>query len=136
MNAEGKIPVDSEALITCVIAGVIVGAMDCKRLVGIGSRGHVVGRLQVRSLDTSISVRGLNEANVAAGLLQSEVLPLVYGPVVAFAVGSENCLLMAATLSLKKEAKESAVRLVAGGGGGGLSKVLKVENSLLVSVAF
>ncbi len=40
---------------------------------------------------------------------------------------------MAATFSVKKEAKLSAVRLVAGGGGGGLSSVLKVENNFLVS---
>ena len=42
---------------------------------------------------------------------------------------------MAATFSVKKEAKLSAVRLVAGGGGGGESRVLKVENSFRASVA-
>ena len=45
-------------------------------------------------------------------------------------VGSSvNCLLIAATLSAKNEAKVYAVILVAGGGGGGLSRVLKVEKS-------
>lgn len=48
--------------------------------------------------------------------------------------GQENCLLIAATLFVKKVAKASAVRLVAGGGGGGLRRVLKVENSFLASV--
>ena len=42
---------------------------------------------------------------------------------------------MAATFSVKKEEKVSAVRFVAGGGGGGSSRVLKVENSLRASVA-
>ena len=45
-----------------------------------------------------------------------------------------NYLLIAATLSEKNEAKVSAVRLVAGGGGGGLSRVLKVEKNFQVSV--
>ena len=35
--------------------------------------------------------------------------------------GSVNSLLIAATLSVKNEAKGSAVRLIAGDGGGGLS---------------
>jgi len=30
---------------------------------GIGSNGHVVGRLYVRSLETSLSVRGVKEGN-------------------------------------------------------------------------
>ena len=47
---------------------------------------------------------------------------------------SVNCLLIAATLPVKNEAKVSAVRLVAGGGGGGLSTVLKVEKFFRVSV--
>ena len=42
---------------------------------------------------------------------------------------SINCLFIAATLSVKNEAKVSAIRLVAGGGGGGLSRVLKLEKS-------
>ena len=51
----------------------------------------------------------MNEENDAVGLLH-----------VDFVVrGSVNCLLIAATLSVKNEAKVSAVRLVAGGGGRG-----------------
>lgn len=57
------------------------------------------------------------------------------GSVTTLMSGSEKWLLMEATLSVKKEANVSAVRLVAGGGGGGLSRVLKVENSFLVSMA-
>ena len=42
-------------------------------------------------------------------------------------VGSSvNCLLIAAILSVKNEAKVSAVRLVAGGRSGRVSRVLKV----------
>jgi len=53
----------------------------------------------------------VNEENDAVGLLHADFV----------VQGSVNCLLIAATLS---EAKVSAVRLVAGGGGGGLSRVL------------
>lgn len=133
MNAVGKVPEVIEALITCVIAAVTVGAMDCRRLDGIGSSGHVVGRLHVRSLDTSLSVRGVNEVNDAVGLLHVE--EVWFGLTTSFTIGSVNWLLMAATLSTKNEANVSAVRFVAGGGGGGLSRVLKSENSFLVSVA-
>lgn len=50
---------------------------------------------------------------------------------------SENQPLIAATFSVKNEAKLSAVRLAAevGGEGGGVSSVLKVEKSLCKSVA-
>ena len=46
--------------------------------------------------------------------------------------GSENCLLIAATLSVKNEAYGSALRFVARGGR--FSRYLKVENSFRVSV--
>ena len=62
----------------------------------------------------------MNEENDAVGLLHADFV----------VQGSVNCLLIAATLSVKNEAKVSAVRLVAGGGGGGLSRVLKVEKSV------
>ena len=73
----------------------------------MGSSGHVVGRLPVRILVTSLSVRGMKEGNNE---------PLM---VVPLGGGNSwlNWFLMAATFSVKKEAKVSAVRLVAGGGG-------------------
>ncbi len=43
----------------CVSAGKSVGEIAWRRCVGIGSRGHVVGWLEGRSLDAS--VRGQNE---------------------------------------------------------------------------
>jgi len=121
----GNVPDVSKALITCVTAAVTVGAMDWNRLVGMGSSSHVVGQLHVRSLDTQLSVRGVNEENDAVGLLHADFV--VQGSCVDSSV---NCLLKAATLSIKNEAKVSAVRLVASGGGG----VLKVEKSFRVSV--
>lgn len=47
---------------------------------------------------------------------------------------SQNWQVIAATLSIKYEAKVSAERSVAGRGGGRGSRVLKVEKSLFVSV--
>ena len=63
--------------------------------------------------------------------MQGSVASLCPGPVVMiirlWGVGSlVNCLLIAATLSVKNEAKVS--------GGRGLSRVLKVEKSFRVSV--
>ena len=124
----GNVPDVSEALITCVTAAVTVGVMDWNRLVGTGSSGHVVGWLNVRSLDTQLSLRGVNERD-AVGLLHADFVVQGSG------VGSSiNCFLIAATLSIKNEPKVPAVRLVAGGGGVGLSRVLKVEKSFWVSV--
>ena len=71
----GNVPDVSEALITCVTAAVTVGAMDWNRLAGTGSSGHVVGWLHMRSLDTQLSVRGVNEENDAVGLLLAELDP-------------------------------------------------------------
>ncbi len=45
----------------CVSAGKSEGEMAWIRCEGIGSRGHVVGWLEWRSLDTSASVRGQKE---------------------------------------------------------------------------
>src|SRR4029434_7998127 len=92
---------------------------------GMGSSGHVVGRLPVRILETSPSERGMKEGRDEP----LTVVPLGGGD------SWLNCFPMAATFSVKKEAKLSAVRLVAGGGGGGERRVLKVENSLRASVA-
>src|SRR4029434_3866343 len=70
---------------------------------GIGSYGHVVGRLPVRILETSLSVRWVKEGNNEP----LTVLPLGGGD------SWLHCFPMAATCSVEKEAKVSAVRLVA-----------------------
>ncbi len=44
-----------------VSAGKSAGEIAWRRCEGIGSRGHVVGWLERRSLDTSASVRGQKE---------------------------------------------------------------------------
>ncbi len=54
-------PVWRDVLIMCVSAGKSVGEIAWRRWEGIGSRGHVVGWLERRSLDTSTSVRGQKE---------------------------------------------------------------------------
>ncbi len=48
-----------DVLIMCVSAGKSVGEIAWRRCEGIGSRGHVVGWLERRSLDTSSSVSSL-----------------------------------------------------------------------------
>ncbi len=45
----------------CVSAGKSVGEIAWRRCEGIGSRGHIVGWLERRSLDTSASVSGQTE---------------------------------------------------------------------------
>ncbi len=45
----------------CVSAGKSVGDIAWRKCEGIGSRGHVVGWLERRILDTSTSVRGQKE---------------------------------------------------------------------------
>ncbi len=57
LNAVGKMPVRRDVL----SAGKSVGEIAWIRCVGIGSRGHVVGWLERRCLDTSASVRGQKE---------------------------------------------------------------------------
>ncbi len=61
LNAVGKMPVKRDVLIMCVSAGKSVGEIAWRKCEGIGSRGHVVGWLERRSLDTSTSVRGQKE---------------------------------------------------------------------------
>ncbi len=61
LNAVGKMPVRRDVLIMCVSAGKSAGEIAWRRCEGIGSRGHVVGWLERRSLDTSASVRGQKE---------------------------------------------------------------------------
>ncbi len=52
LNAVGKMPVRRDVLIMCVSAGKSVEEIAWRRCEGIGSRGHVVGWLERRSLDT------------------------------------------------------------------------------------
>src|SRR4029434_7552359 len=78
----------------------------------------------VRLLETSLSLRGVKEGNDE---------PLTVAPLGGETVGRTVSRWL--PLSLKKEAKLSAVRLVAGEGGGGESRVLKVEDSFRASVA-
>ncbi len=61
LSAVGKMPVRRDVLIMCVSAGTSVGEIAWRRCEGIGSREHVVGWLDRRSLDTSVSVRGQKE---------------------------------------------------------------------------
>ncbi len=78
---------------------------------GIGSRGHVVGRLERRSLDTSTSVRGQKEK---MGVWAVDLV----GWRSCVSEG-ENWLLIVLVLSVKKVAESSAVIEVVGGGEGG-----------------
>ncbi len=96
----------------CVSAGKSVGEIAWRRCEGIGSRGHVVGWLERRSLDTSASVRGQKEK---MGVLAVDV------------VGWRPCV--------EKVAKSSAVIEVVGGGGGGQRRELNVLKRLRVSGA-
>lgn len=49
---------ESEGLIIGVIAQEMAGV--CRRVVEMGSRGHIVGQLRVKSLDNSLSVSWVN----------------------------------------------------------------------------
>ncbi len=55
----------------CVSAGKSVGEIAWRRCEGIGSRGHVVGWLERRSLDTSASVE---DRSLSGGSSWLEVL--------------------------------------------------------------
>ncbi len=48
LNAVGKMPVRRDVLIMCVSAGKSVGEIAWRRCEWIGSRGHVVGWLEIR----------------------------------------------------------------------------------------
>ncbi len=69
LNAVGKMPVRRDVLKMCVSAGKSVGEIACRRCEGIGSRGHVVGWLERRILDTSASVRGQEKMGVILHML-------------------------------------------------------------------
>jgi len=61
LNAVGKVPVRRDVFMMCVSAGKSAGEIAWRSCEGIGSRGHVVGWLERRSLDTSASVRRQKE---------------------------------------------------------------------------
>lgn len=64
----------NEALLMCVTAAVTMEAMELTKFVGTGSCRRVVGQIHVGSLDTLLSVRGLNEENEAVGPLLESLL--------------------------------------------------------------
>ncbi len=111
----------------CVSAGKSVGEIAWRRCEGIGSRGHVVGWLERRSLDTSASVRGQKEKM----WVWAEDL-IGWRSCVS---EGENWLLIVLVLSDKKVAKSSAVIEVVGGGGGGQSRELNILKRLRISGA-
>ncbi len=117
LNAVGKIPVRRDVLIMCVSAGKSVGEIARRRCEGIGSRGHVVGWLERRSLDTSASVRRQKEK---MGVWAVDVVGWR-----SCVCRGENWLLIVLVLSVKKMAKSSAVREVVGGGGGEQRRLIK-----------
>ncbi len=116
-------PVRRDELMMCVNDGEIAW----RRCEWIGSRGHVVGWLERRSLDTSASVRGQKEK---MGVLAVDVVGWR-----SRVCGGENWILIVLVLSVKKVAKSSAVIEVVGGGGGGQRRELNVLKRLLVSGA-
>ncbi len=120
-------PVRRDVLIMCVSAGKSVGEIAWRRWEGIGSRGHVVGWLERRSLDTSDSVRGQKEK---MGVWAVDVVGWR-----SCVCGGENWLLIVLVLSVKKVAKSSAVIEVVGGGGGGQRRELNVLKRLRMSGA-
>ncbi len=81
----------------CVSAGKSEGEIAWRRCEGIGSRRHVVGWLERRSLDTSASVRG---QKVKRGVLAIDVVGLS-----SCICGAENWLLIELALFVKKVAK-------------------------------
>ncbi len=74
LNALGKVPIRRDVLMMCVSAGKSVGEIAWRRCEGIGSRGHVVGWLESRSLDISASVRG---QKAKRGVLAVDVVSLI-----------------------------------------------------------
>ncbi len=61
LNVVGNMPVRRDVLIMCMSAGKSVGEIAWSKCKRIWSRGHVVGWLEGRTLDTSASVRGQKE---------------------------------------------------------------------------
>ncbi len=94
LNAVGKMPVRRDVLMMCVSAGKSVGEIAWRRCEGIAYRGHVVGWLEKRSLDTSASVRGQKEK---MGVWAVDVVGWR-----SYVCGGENWLLIVLVLSVKK----------------------------------
>ncbi len=103
LNAVRKVPARRDVLIMCVSAGKSVGEIAWRRCEGIGSRGYVVGWLEMRSLDTSASVRGQR------GVLAMDVVGLS-----SCMCGAKNWLFIDLVLFVKNVAKSSAVKEVLG----------------------
>ncbi len=127
LNALGKVPVRRDVLMMCVSAGKSEGTIAWRRCEGFGSRGHVVGWLERRSLDTSASVRGQKEKRAGLAI---DVVGLSF-----CMCGAENWLLIELVLFVKKVAKSSAVKEVVGGGGEGQMRVECFEESACVRCA-
>ncbi len=113
----------------CVSAGKRVGEIAWRRCEGIGSRRHVVGWLERRSLDTSASVRGQKEK---MGVWAVDVVGWR-----SCVCGGENWLIIVLVFSVKEVAKSSAIIEVVGGGEGGqrelnVLKRLRVSGALLI----
>ncbi len=113
----------------CVNAGKSEGEIAWRRCEGIGSRGHVVGWLDRRSLDTSASVRG---QKAKRGVLAIYVVGLS-----SCICGAENSLMIELVLFVKKVTNSSAVKEVVGGGWGhrrelNVLKRLRVSDVLLI----
>ncbi len=72
----GKMPVRRYVLIICVSAGKSVGEIAWRRCEGNGSRGHVLGWLERRSLDTSKLSEGTEgeDASLSSGCGWLDVL--------------------------------------------------------------
>ncbi len=68
-----EVPVRRDVLMMCVSTGRTEGEIAWRRCGGIGSRGHVVGWLERRSLDTLDSVKGQKEKR---GVLSVDVVGL------------------------------------------------------------
>ncbi len=126
-NAVEKMPVRRDELMMCVSAAKSVGEIAWRRCEGIGSRGHVVGWPERRSLDTSVSVRGQKKKMV--------VLAVDMVGWKSCVCVCENWLLMVLVLSVKKVVQSSAVIEVVEGGGGRQRRELNVLTRLRVSGA-
>lgn len=106
-------------LIMWVIAGVMVRAIICRRVVGTGSSGHIARR----RFDTSLSVSGVNVEKEGEDAWEH-----VVGWLKVERVGfSDNWQLITTTFSVKSECQLWA-------GEGGLSRVSKVGLAHTVSV--